>query len=86
MKTLLLSATVLLLVTNGYAQSVNEQPAVPHARYGRDGFWHCDPGYVAGESGGCEPVVDPRLLSVYGRLREFETTEQASTPRNTQAR
>ena len=77
MKTALLSATVLLLVTNVYAQSLNEQPAVPHAHYGRDGFWHCDPGYAAGESGGCELVVNPQRFSVSGRLREFEVAERS---------
>lgn len=75
MRTVLLSATVLLLVTNAYAQSLDEQPAVAHAHYGRDGFWHCDPGYAAGESGGCELVVNPARFSASGRLREFEIAE-----------
>jgi hypothetical protein len=85
MKTLLLSASVLLLVTNAHAQSLNEQPAIPHAHYGRDGFWHCDPGYAAGESGGCEQIVNPQLLSAYGRLREFELAERMSAGRSTRA-
>ena len=86
MRTIILSATALLLVTNAYAQSLREQPAVPHAYYGRDGFWHCDPGYAAGESGGCEPVVNPQLFSATGRLREFETSERVNNTATTQAR
>jgi hypothetical protein len=85
MRTALLSATVLLLVTNAYAQSLNEQPAIPHAHYGRDGFWHCDPGYAAGESGGCEPVVNPARFSASGRLREFEIAERMEATARMQA-
>jgi hypothetical protein len=85
LRTILLSVTALLLVTNAYAQSMSEQPAVPHAYYGRDGFWHCDPGYAAGESGGCEPVVNPLLFSTAGRLREFEISERMNTTAPTHA-
>ncbi|HSD10376.1 MAG TPA: hypothetical protein VLF14_05310 [Candidatus Binatia bacterium] len=85
MRTLLLSATVLLLLTNAHAQSLNEQPAIPHAHYGRDGFWHCDPGYASGDSGVCERLVDPQRLSVYGRLREFELAERMSAAATMQA-
>jgi hypothetical protein len=86
MKPFLLSATVFLLVTSAYGESLNEQPAIPHAHYGRDGFWHCDPGYVAAQSGGCEPLVDPQLLSASGRLREFERAERLKASRDTQTR
>jgi hypothetical protein len=78
MRMLLVSATVMLLAVSAYAESLNEQPAVPHAYYGRDGFWHCDPGYVSGSSGGCEEISNPRMLSVSGRLREFELAEGKS--------
>jgi len=72
----LLSALVLALITNAYAQG--EQPAVAHAHYGRDGFWHCDQGYFTGESGACEPIVNAQRASAYGRLREFELSERMS--------
>ena len=83
-RTILLSGA-LLLFTNAYAQTLNGQPAVPHAFYGRDGFWHCDPGYAAGESGGCERVVDPQRLSAWGRLREFEISERTNVTVKSQA-
>ncbi len=86
MRTILIAAMTLLLTTSAYAQSVNQQPEVPHAYYGRDGFWHCDPGYAAGESGGCELVANPQLLSAGGRLRELEMSERTSAPVKTQAR
>jgi hypothetical protein len=85
MRTALLSATVLLLVTNAHAQSLTEQPAVPHAHYGRDGFWHCDLGYAAGDSGRCEPVVNPQRFSVSGRLHEFEIAERREASARMQA-
>ena len=85
MRTILLSAAVLLLVANAYAQSLNEQPAISHAHYGRDGFWHCDPGFAAGESGECEPIVNPQLFSASGRLREFELTDRMSATERAQA-
>jgi hypothetical protein len=85
MKKMILLSMTLLLFTNAYAQSLNEQPAVPHAYYGRDGFWHCDPGYAAGESGGCEPVVNPQRLSSAGRLHEFEISERMNAAARTQA-
>lgn len=74
-------ATALLLTSNAHAQSSNEQPAVPHAHYGRDGFWRCDDGYAAGESGACEPLQNARRASASGRLREFEL-EQSSEKMN----
>jgi len=82
---MLISATALLLITSAYAQSVNEQPEVPHAYYGRDGFWHCDAGYTAGESGGCELVENPQLLSAAGRLRELEMSERVNASVRMQA-
>lgn len=75
----LLSAAVLLLISNAHAESSNEQPAVAHAYYGRDGFWHCDPGYAADESGACEPIVNAQRSSASGRLREFELSETSDT-------
>jgi len=70
----LLALASLLLVANAYAGPSTDQPRVPHAHYGRDGFWHCDDGYITGESGSCEPV-DYRRTSAYTRLREFEDAE-----------
>jgi len=84
MRTAVLSATMMLLVTTAFAQSLNEQPAIAHAYYGRDGFWHCDPGYVAGESGQCEQILDARRLSASGRLREFELAGRTSAGSDTQ--
>ena len=86
MRTILVSAFALLLTTIAYAQSAKEQPEVPHAHYGRDGFWHCDPGYAAGESGGCEPVANPRLQSATGRLHEDEIDQRADGSVKTPAR
>jgi hypothetical protein len=74
--TTLLAAAALLLVTRAYGQSAKEQPQVPHAHYGRDGFWHCDGGYAAGESGSCEPIVAWRF-SASSRLRELERSEES---------
>ena len=85
MRTILLCVTTLLFVTTAYAEPV-EQPAVPHAYYGRDGFWHCDPGYAAGESGGCELVGNPQLLSAAGRLRELEMSERVNASVRMRAR
>ena len=78
-RTMLLSvsALVLLAAANAYPQWSDEQPAVAHAHYGRDGFWHCDEGYVSGESGACEST-SAASRSAYTRLREFERSEQAS--------
>jgi hypothetical protein len=73
----LLALASLLLAANAYAGPSNDQPRVPHAHYGRDGFWHCDDGYITGESGACEPV-DYRRTSAYTRLREFEDTESVT--------
>jgi hypothetical protein len=67
----LLALASLLLTANAYAGPSTDQPSVPHAHYGRDGFWHCDEGYITGESGSCEQV-DYRRTSAYTRLREFE--------------
>jgi hypothetical protein len=78
MRTILVSAFTLVLTTGAYAQSVSQQPEVPHAYYGRDGFWHCDPGYAAGESGGCELLANPQLFSAAGRLRELERSERTN--------
>jgi hypothetical protein len=86
MRTILISAMALLLTTGAYAQSMNQQPEVPHAYYGRDGFWHCDPGYAAGESGGCELVGNPQLLSAAGRLRELEMSERVNASVRMRAR
>jgi hypothetical protein len=86
MTKMIILSGALLLFTNAYAQSVNQQPEVPHAYYGRDGFWHCDPGYAAGESGGCELVGNPQLLSAAGRLRELEASERMSASVRMQAR
>jgi hypothetical protein len=72
----LLSAAVLLLAANAYAGPSTDQPRVPHAHYSRDGFWHCDDGYITGESGTCEPV-DYRRTSAYTRLREFQDSDDA---------
>lgn len=70
----LLALAALLMGANAYAGPSTDQPRVPHAHYGRDGFWHCDDGYITGESGSCEPV-DYRRTSAYTRLREFEDAE-----------
>ena len=75
--TTLLAAAALLLATQAHSQSSKEQPKVPHAYYGRDGFWHCDDGYAAGETGACEPVAMVRRASTFSRLREFERSERA---------
>lgn len=73
-----LTATVLFLaVPDARPQSSDEQPAIPHAHYGRDGFWHCDEGYATGESGACEAVASGSASSTYTRLREFERSGQA---------
>jgi hypothetical protein len=73
----LLALAALLLAANAYAGSSTDQPSVPHAHYGRDGFWHCDDGYITGESGSCEPV-DYKRTSAYTRLREFEDAESVA--------
>ena len=70
----LLALSAFLLTANAYAGPSTEQPRVPHAHYGRDGFWHCDDGYITGESGTCEPL-DYRRTSAYTRLREYEDGE-----------
>jgi hypothetical protein len=77
-RTMLLSVATLALLTaaNGYSQSSDEQPPVPHAHYARDGFWHCDEGYVTGESGACE-AASSASRSTYTRLREVERADQA---------
>jgi hypothetical protein len=75
--TILTFAAALFLAANAYAESANEQPAIAHAHYGRDGFWHCDQGYANGESGRCEVITNPSRSSAYTRLREYELTEQA---------
>jgi hypothetical protein len=74
--TILLATGVLLLVTNAHAQSSKEQPKVANAHYGRDGFWHCDDGYAAGETGACEPVAKVWRSSTSFRLRELERSER----------
>ena len=74
--TTLLAAAALLLATQAYAQSSKEQPKVPHAYYGRDGFWHCDDGYAAGETGACESVAIVWRSSTFSRLRELERSER----------
>ena len=82
---MLLSVAALALLTaaNGYSQSSDEQPPVAHAHYARDGFWHCDEGYVTGESGACEAASSaPR--SMHSRLREVERSDQASEQGNAQ--
>jgi hypothetical protein len=84
-RTMLLSvaALTLLAAANGYSQSSDEQPPVPHAHYARDGFWHCDEGYVTGESGTCEAAPSvPR--STYTRLREVERADHAHDLREAQ--
>jgi len=73
----LLGLAALLLTANAYAGPSTDQPSVPHAHYGRDGFWHCDEGYITGESGSCERI-DYRRTSAYTRLREFEDGENIS--------
>jgi hypothetical protein len=73
----LLALAALLLAANAYAGPSNDQPRVPNAHYGRDGFWHCDEGYITGESGSCERV-DYRRTSAYTRLREFEDAESVT--------
>ena len=75
--TTLLAAAALLLAAQAHAQSSKEQPKVPHAYYGRDGFWHCDDGYAAGETGACEPVAIVWRSSTFSRLRELERSERA---------
>ena len=74
MKTLkvLLGAATLLLATNAWAQSSDNQPSMPHAYYGRDGFWHCEQGYAAGESGACEEIKEGWRYSTFTRLRRAE--------------
>jgi hypothetical protein len=80
-RTMLLSvaALALLAAANGYSQSSDEQPPVAHAHYARDGFWHCDEGYVIGESGACE-AAPSSPSSMYNRLREAERADQARDP------
>lgn len=72
----LVSAGVLLLLGTAQAVPPSDLPKVANAHYGRDGFWHCDAGYSAGDSGTCEPIVNPERSSVYGRLRDFEISER----------
>ena len=72
----LLAAAALLLATQAHAQSSKEQPKVANAHYGRDGFWHCDDGYAAGETGACEPVAKVWRSSATFRLRELERSER----------
>ncbi len=70
----LLAVATLLMAANAYAGPSTDQPRVPHAHYGRDGFWHCDEGYLAGESGACEPA-DYRRTSAYTRLRDYQDAD-----------
>jgi hypothetical protein len=72
----LLVAATLLVGANAYAGPSTDQPRVPNAYYGRDGFWHCNDGYLTGESGACEPA-DYRRSSAYTRLRDFDDAERA---------
>ncbi|MET0153535.1 MAG: hypothetical protein ABW298_13120 [Candidatus Binatia bacterium] len=71
----LLAVATLLLAANSYAGPPTDQPRVPNAYYGRDGFWHCNEGYLTGESGTCEPA-DYRRSSAYTRLRDFDDAER----------
>jgi hypothetical protein len=77
MKTIptLLSVATLLLAANAYAGPSTDQPRVPNAYYGRDGFWHCYDGYLTGEDGTCQPA-DYRRSSAYTRLRDFDDAER----------
>jgi hypothetical protein len=77
MKTIrtLLSVATLLLAANAYAGPSTDQPRVPNAYYGRDGFWHCNDGYLTGEDGTCQPA-DYRRSSAYTRLRDFDDAER----------
>jgi hypothetical protein len=72
MKTMkaMLGALTLLVATSAFAQSMDNQPKIPHAFYGRDGFWHCEPGYRAGETGACEPLQENWRYSTFTRLRK----------------
>jgi hypothetical protein len=74
----LLVGAMLLSVGTARAQySEDNQPRVPHAFYGRDGFWHCEPGYRAGESGGCEATTDGWKYSAFTRLKRAESEDRA---------
>jgi hypothetical protein len=74
----LLMGVVLLSAGTAWAQySEDNQPKVPHAFYGRDGFWHCDAGYRAGEDGGCEATTDGWKYSVYTRMQRAESEDRA---------
>ena len=74
----LLVGAMLLSVGNAWAQySEDNQPRVPHAFYGRDGFWHCESGYRAGESGGCEATTEGWKYSVFTRLQRAESEDRA---------
>jgi hypothetical protein len=73
----ILAAAALVFATGAFAQPSNDQPSVPHAHYGRDGFWHCDDGYVIGESGACEVMTNGWHRSAFTRLREFERADMA---------
>ena len=68
---------MLLSVGTAWAQYTETQPKVPHAFYGRDGFWHCDPGYRAGESGGCEAIAEGWRYSTFTRLQRAESEDRA---------
>jgi hypothetical protein len=80
----LLAAATLFLATGAFAESSDNQPSIPHAYYGRDGFWHCERGYVAGESGACEPIKETWRYSTFTRLEkaESESSAPARTTRN----
>jgi hypothetical protein len=78
---LMLSAAALFLVANANAEEVTSQPAMAHAHYGSDGFWHCDDGYLPAENTGvCTPEVLVRdRVSVYMRLRQFSEAARPGT-------
>ncbi len=77
----LLGAAMLLVAANAWAQSSDSQPTTSHAYYGRDGFWHCEAGYVAGESGACEEIKEGWRYSTFTRLRRAD--EEASRSQRT---
>jgi len=80
---MLMGAAALFAAANAWAQSSDSQPTPPHAYYGRDGFWHCESGYVAGESGGCEEVKEGWRYSTFTRLQQAER-ERSGATRTTQ--
>lgn len=79
--TWILSCSALLFALSAHAEEVSSQPPMPHAHYGSDGFWHCDPDYLPAEdTGACVPadqIYERR--SVYTRLRQYAEEARPGT-------